>query len=129
MDFLTGNNMLMMERSIDFLWTKQTSILDNIANVETPGYKTKYVTFEDTLRNRLTGVPDSEHSVADYRNVLRDSFPVVRETVDESMRMDENNVNSTEQFVELSRNAYQIQFAMQAYSSDISILRSALRST
>ena len=45
MDALTSNSLLMMERSMDFLWTKQTAILDNLANVETPNYKTKYVTF------------------------------------------------------------------------------------
>ena len=53
MDALTSNSLLMMERSMDFLWTKQTAILDNLANVETPNYKTKYVTFEETLRSRL----------------------------------------------------------------------------
>ena len=44
MDMLTSNSLLMMERSMDFLWTKQTAILDNLSNVETPNYKTKYVT-------------------------------------------------------------------------------------
>ena len=53
MDMLTSNSLLMMERSMDFLWTKQTAILDNLSNVETPNYKTKYVTFEETLRSRL----------------------------------------------------------------------------
>ena len=40
-DFLTSNTMLMLQRSMNFLWTKQTAISDNIANAETPNYKTK----------------------------------------------------------------------------------------
>ena len=31
-DFLTSNTMLMLQRSMNFLWTKQTAISDNIAN-------------------------------------------------------------------------------------------------
>ena len=49
MDFLRSNSMVMMERSMDFLWTKQAAIMDNIANAETPNYKAKVVTFEQNL--------------------------------------------------------------------------------
>ena len=53
MDFLTSNSQLLLEKSMQFLWTKQAAILDNIANAETPNYKAKVVTFEDSLRTRL----------------------------------------------------------------------------
>ena len=53
MDFLTSNSMLLMEKSANFLWTKQAAILDNMANVETPNYKAKVVTFEESIRDRL----------------------------------------------------------------------------
>ena len=36
-----------------FLWTKQAAILDNIANAETPNYKEKVVTFEESLRSKI----------------------------------------------------------------------------
>lgn len=57
MDFLSSNSFLMMEKSMMFLWTKQAAILDNIANAETPGYKAKIVTFEETLKARAGGGP------------------------------------------------------------------------
>lgn len=53
MDFLSNNSLLLLQRSMGFLWTKQAAILDNIANAETPGYKAKVVTFEEQLRARL----------------------------------------------------------------------------
>ena len=53
MDFLTSNSQLLLEKSMGFLWTKQAAILDNIANAETPNYKAKVVTFEDTVREKL----------------------------------------------------------------------------
>ena len=53
MDFLSSNTALMLQRSMDYLWTKQSCILDNIANAETPGYKTKYATFEEALQQAV----------------------------------------------------------------------------
>ena len=52
MDMLTSNSALLLEKSVGFLWTKQAAILDNIANAETPNYKTKIVTFEESIRSR-----------------------------------------------------------------------------
>ena len=43
--------------------------------------------------------------------------------------MDGNGVNLTEQGVELARNTYQIQYAMNAVNSDLSILRTAIKGT
>ena len=53
MDILTSNSALLLEKSVGFLWTKQAAILDNIANAETPNYKAKVVTFEESIRSRL----------------------------------------------------------------------------
>lgn len=53
MDFLTSNSQLLLEKSMGILWTKQAAILDNIVNAETPNYKAKVVTFEDTIRTKL----------------------------------------------------------------------------
>ena len=52
MELLGHNSLLMLEKSMDFLWTKQAAILDNISNAETPNYKTKVVTFEESLREK-----------------------------------------------------------------------------
>ena len=45
---------------------------------------------------------------------------------DESTRMDDNGVNVTEQSVELVRNAYQLQYTMQAISGDLAALGTAV---
>ena len=64
MDFLTSNSQLLLEKSMGFLWTKQAAILDNIANAETPNYKAKVVTFEESLRSRLEQRLASARAVA-----------------------------------------------------------------
>ena len=51
--YLFSNSMLMLERAMDFQWTKFNAISDNIVNAETPGYKAKYVTFEEALDSSI----------------------------------------------------------------------------
>ena len=124
MDALTSNSLLMMERSMDFLWTKQTAILDNLANVETPNYKTKYVTFEETLRSRLQAAVPSGGGL---REAIEGAIPVIHVAENETARMDGNGVDATEQGIELARNALQLQHVMSAVSDDLSLLRTAIR--
>ena len=126
MELLSPNTSLMMRRSMEFLWTKQSCILDNVANVETPGYKRKYVTFEESLRGALQSCTDGVAPVQAMREAIKEGAVEIREA-DESARMDDNGVNITEQFVELSRTAYQLQYVMDSINSDFSMLRTAIR--
>ena len=125
MNSITNNALLMMERSMDFLWTKQTAILDNLANVETPNYKTKYVTFEETFRSRLQAA--SNGSASDMRDALANTQATIHVADNETARMDGNGVDATEQSIELARNALQQQHVMNAISTDLSLIRTALR--
>jgi len=125
MNLISSNSFLLMEKSMGFLWTKQAAILDNIANVETPNYKAKVVTFEDSLRQRLELAAKGAQPRKSVRNVLEGSGSDVFEP-QESTRMDENGVNLTEQSVEAVRNAYQLQYTMSAISGDLTLLRTAI---
>lgn len=130
MSFLTSNTMLMTERAMNYLWKKQAVIADNVANAETPGYKAKYVTFEQELRQKLEQARADETQAPVGRKAMRegilDSSIVTREA-NETTRMDENGVNVTEQNVELSRTYIQYQLTTRAFSDEISRLRAAIR--
>ena len=155
MDFLTSNSQLLLEKSMQFLWTKQAAILDNIANAETPNYKAKVVTFEESLRTRLEQRLASARAAAlrggsgavgtaalrsgseaartagrvstsSIRRIIQEAEPYVFEA-QEQTRMDDNGVNTTDQMVELIRNAYQQQYVYQAISKHYSILQTAVR--
>lgn len=130
MDFLTSNSSLLLEKSIGALWTRQAAILSNIANVETPNYKAKVVTFEDNIRKKLeeAAAPagwgrDEKQSV---REVLESAEPSMFEA-QEQTRMDDNGVNLTDQMVEMIRNAYQQQYVYQAINKHYAILRTAIK--
>lgn len=127
MGLLESNSALMLQRSMNFLWTKQSCILDNIANAETPNYKTKYATFEESLDNAIRqAAGEKQGKNAAFREAIEDSQLEVHQA-QESTRMDDNGVNITEQAVELARNGYQLQYVMDSISSDFSILRTAIR--
>ena len=142
MDFMTSNSQLLLEKSMGYLWTKQAAILDNIANAETPNYKAKVVTFEDSLRTQLEqrlaagrvvmpGEADEaarasrQAPVSSIRRIIQDAEPEVFEA-QEQTRMDDNGVNITGEMTELIRNAFQQQYVYQAISKHYSILRMAV---
>lgn len=126
MDFLSSNSMVMLEKSMGFLWTKQAALLDNVSNAETPNYKAKVVTFEESLREKLEQAASAPRARQSVRQVLDQSeFAVIEPQ--EATRMDDNGVNVTDQMVEVMRNSYQLQYVYNSINSNLSILRMAAR--
>ena len=126
MDVLSSNSFLMLEKSLGYLWTKQSAIADNITNAETPGYKEKVVTFEDGLRGKLLLASRKAAPVKSMRQVLEGTpFAVTEQTV--QTRMDDNGVNVTAQMTEAIRNAYQMRYVMSSINTELSILNTAIR--
>ena len=127
MEWLNNNSMLLTQRTLDVSWKKQKLALDNIANVDTPGYKAKYALFEDELRNRFKrlegrdGVKKSE-----IRDAIRGTRLQIRKSEEESIRADGNNVNLDVEELEIVRNTYQYQFALRQISDELSRLRTAI---
>lgn len=130
MDWLNNNSMLLAQKTLDVTWTKQRMALDNIANVDTPGYKAKYVLFEDELRQKLSrfkGVDGLRRSdVGDIRDAIRSSRMQVKQRDEERIRADENNVNLDVEELEVTRNTYQYQYALRQISDELMRLRTAI---
>ena len=104
MDFLTSNSQLLMEKSMGYLWTKQAAILDNIANAETPNYKAKVVTFEESIRAQLEEAAGRPEGAG---KAVRDILDGAELTV--------------------FRNAYQQQYLYQAINKHYGLLRMAIK--
>ena len=127
MDFLMSNSQLLLEKSAGFLWTKQAAILDNIANAETPNYKAKVVTFEESIRSKLEEAAARPTGAGKaVRDILEDSELAVFEA-QEQTRMDDNGVNITSEMTEMIRNAYQQQYVYQAMNRHYALLSSAVK--
>ena len=113
-DFLVSNSMLMLEKAMNFQWTKQSTILNNVVNADTPGYKTKYVTFEEALRSSLRSARMGSQPLSSMRSAISSASPAVHTADDE-------------QLTEAVRNAYQLNYTFRAISSDMNRLMMAIR--
>ncbi len=108
-----------------YLWSKQACIFDNVANAETPGYKAKYATFEESLQKAIQSASRDGTDASSIREAIETTSVEIRQA-EESTRLDGNGVNVTEQMVELVREGYQMQYVMNAISSDFSLIRTAI---
>ncbi|MFT4106033.1 MAG: flagellar basal body rod protein FlgB [Lacrimispora sp.] len=125
MNGIFGNSISMAEKALGHLWSRQQVTLNNIANVETPGYKARYVTFEDEFRSRLQA---SRHGTSkDMGKVISSSRYFTHDTKNESARMDGNNVNLDVENVELARTNLQYQYQVSALNSEVNRLRAVIK--
>ena len=122
---LFGNNIDLASKSMEYRWGKQQITLQNLANVDTPGYKSKYVTFEDEFRTRLRNASMAKDGEK-MEDAISGSHFIVHDTEEESTRLDESNVNADVESVELSRATLQYMYTAQAITSDIARLRSVI---
>lgn len=126
---LYGNGIALSEKTLDFLWGRQTVTLNNIVNSDTPGFKSQYLTFEDELDRRLTGASRNKIPKKDLvTSAINNTRANLRTTWNESSRLDGNNVDMDQEQVELVRTVYEYQFMVSSISNDINRLRNAAKS-
>jgi len=119
--------MLLSQRTLDVTWERQKLALDNIANVDTPGYKAKYSLFEDELRSRLRRFEGRDNVKRnEVRDAIRSTRLDIRQSREESIRADGNNVNLDVEQLEVARNTYQYQFALRQITDQLTRLRLAI---
>ena len=123
-----GNGVALTEKVLDYLWARQTVTLNNIANVDTPGFNSQYITFEEELGKRLSSA--SAFRKAPKRAVsqaIEASRAHLNITWDESSRLDGNNVDMDQEQVEIVRTAYEYQYMLSSFNNDMNRLKSAAR--
>ena len=114
---LFGNTIPMAQKSLDFLWKQQEVLAMNIANVDTPGYKRKTVTFEDEYRNKLLAASQTKNTTK-IRQAINEADCLVYSR-DDSGRVDENNVNADVENTKIARSTLHYQYLLQSVSNDI----------
>ncbi|MGI5891305.1 MAG: flagellar basal body rod protein FlgB [Bacillota bacterium] len=113
-----SNSLIIAEKSLDALSLRQSVISSNLANVDTPGYKSHTVVFEDILKRFLSSSGSSINS-----SRLNNLQPQIRENKDSSLRDDGNNVDITAEKIELSRTQLQYEYLIRAVSSELSRMK------
>lgn len=123
---LTANNMRMLESSLDYLWTKQAVIADNVANAETPNYKAKYVQFENSFQANLINAVNDGQKSWEIAETIQNSRVNIYEASTELFTSDQNGVDVQEEQLEAVRTNYQMQYVINSINSEFTILRGVI---
>ncbi|NBH72982.1 flagellar basal body rod protein FlgB [Clostridiaceae bacterium] len=128
MNGIYGNGVALSEKVLDYLWGRQSVSLNNVANVDTPGFKSQYVTFEEEMGRRLSEASSLKKSPKKaVSEAIRASQSKLNTTWQESSRLDGNNVDMDQEQVEIVRTAYQYQYVLNSITNDINRLKSAAK--
>lgn len=92
-----------LDKAADASWTREGLISNNIANVDTPGYKRKDLNFETVLQEEIgrTKYRSLDEKIKDI-DLTRLNPDVYTDSANYSYRMDGNNVDIDTEEVELA---------------------------
>lgn len=127
MNYLDSTKLSFLNKSLDGLWSRQQITMHNIANYSTPGYKSKYVDFENVLKGKLSDMQDGNGvKKSDMNNEIRSSNIIIGENTDQSLRLDGNNVNIEKENLELAKTQLQYMYSTSAVTSYFKKMRTAI---
>lgn len=132
LDKLTSS-LNLREKALDAAWTRNEVIAQNIANVDTPGYKAKTVRFEEYLEDALDkdgfkgNMTDSRHIKIGGGNLDKASIKVTTENNNLSTRLDGNNVDIESEMASLAKNDIRYSTITQSVNSGFARLKSVIR--
>ena len=121
----------LMQKGLSAAWLRNAVIRNNIANVETPGFKASGVEFESILAQSLRGRGfEATRTHAGHRDFglggVSDVRPRVYRRNELSMRADGNNVDIEAENVRLAQNSIHYNALMEKLNSEIRRLRMAI---
>ena len=122
------NYINVLDKAADASWLRNETIANNIANVDTPGYKRQDVAFEDQLRkamgnSRYQSMDDKVSSI----KTSRLNAETYTDSAGYSYRMDGNNVDIDTENVELASNQIKYNALIQSVNHEFTNLKSVMK--
>ncbi len=118
-------------RALDASWLRQSVLSNNIANVNTPGYKRRDVDFDallsDYIDGRSTTMTRTHSRHFNTGGDLGALSPVVQTSRNTSYRLDGNNVNIDVEMAQQAANSIKYNAMTKQVNSQFSRLKSAIR--
>jgi len=122
------NYINVLEKAADASWIRNAAISNNIANVDTPGYKRKDVDFEKYLQSAVAGGGSLDDEVAGVElETLTGTTYTDYGTV--SYRLDGNNVDIDTENAELAKNQMKYYTMLDSVSQEFSRLKSVMKTS
>lgn len=117
-----------LDKAADASWIRNEAITNNIANVDTPGYKRQDVSFENELRKALgsSRYVSMDDKVASVKTA--DLTPrAYTDYANYSYRLDGNNVDIENENVMLAENQLKYQGLMASINSEFANLQTVMK--
>jgi flagellar basal-body rod protein FlgB len=121
------NYVNVLDKAADASWNRETVLANNIANVDTPGYKRQDIDFESTLREEL-GRCKHESLDAKIDSVDLDNLEssVYTDMSNYSYRLDENNVDIDVEEVEYASEQLRYEGITAGINNEFSRMKAVL---
>ncbi|WP_061213826.1 flagellar basal body rod protein FlgB [Syntrophomonas wolfei] len=129
---LESKTHILLNQAMDVGTLRNDVIADNIANVDTPGFKRREVIFEEKMKKALEGttvqlglnLTNSRH--IQMEGSIPDLEPEVRVLEDLTFRNDENNVDIDNEMAKMKKNSINYDAVSRSMSNEIRLLRMAI---
>lgn len=124
------NYINVLSKAADASWTRNEILTNNLANVDTPGYKRKDVTFESYLMEELTsGSNSSLRKKVDGIDLENIDEKVYTDYSNLSYRLDGNNVDIDTENVELASNQIRYSALLDSIKYEFNMLKAAMQNS
>lgn len=120
------NYINVLDKAADASWKRNEVISNNIANVDTPGYKRKDVQFESYLMSALVGDGSLDQRVAKV-NLKTMNAGVYTDYAGLSYRLDGNNVDIDTESANLAENQIRYYALLDSMTQEFNRLKSVLQ--
>ena len=121
-----------LERAMDYSSMRQSALSDNIANINTPGYQRKDISFDQVLATAGSTNSSAALETSDPRHfssaaTTSGDKPAVITHQGGAMRMDGNNVDIDSEMSKLAQNQIYYQALAQLTASQFTNLKSVIK--
>lgn len=121
-----------LQKGLNATWLRNEVINNNIANVDTPGFKASRVRFEDLMAEAAESEPDTM-SITNDRHLKGSGVEAFSKVEPElvtdettSVRLDGNNVNVENEMVELAKNSIEYYATVSKINSEFTKIKTAI---
>ena len=115
-------------KAADASWTRETLIANNLANVDTPGYKRQDIDFQSVLKKEISNYKymnlDQKMSAVELSNL---NAEVYTDHASYSYRLDGNNVDVDTEQVELASEQIKYQALTTSITSEFQRLQTVIK--
>jgi flagellar basal-body rod protein FlgB len=123
-----------LQRGLNASWLRNEVIGNNIANVDTPGFKAAHVRFEDLVAEAVEtegsglglAVTDDGHIPVSGGAAIDEIQPEIVTDETTTARLDGNNVNIDNEMVELAKNSINYYATVSKINSEFRKLNTAI---